>query len=49
MSDAEKACFAGETIQKAYLGVGPVITTDAARAIARAAGAELGTNGPDPS
>jgi len=40
-SDAERARFAAETIQKVYLGVGTVVDKDEARAIARRAGADL--------
>lgn len=41
MSDAERARFAAETVQKIYLGVGPVIDKDEARAIVARAGADL--------
>lgn len=44
-SDAEQARFAAETVQKVYLGVGPVIDKSEAREIVRRAGAALG---PDP-
>lgn len=39
--DAERARYAAETVQKVYLGVGPVIDKNEARAIVRAAGADL--------
>ena len=41
MSDAEQARYAAETIQKVYLGVGPVIDKNEARALARRAGADI--------
>lgn len=44
---AEKARFAAETVQKVYLGVGPVLTKSEARDIVRDAGANLGASAPD--
>lgn len=41
MTEAEQARFAAETIQKVYLGVGPVLDKEEARAIAHRAGAQL--------
>ena len=41
MTDAEAARFAAEVVQKVYLGVGPVIDKDEARALVRRAGADL--------
>ncbi len=46
--DAEIARFAAETLQKAYLGVGPVLTTEEARDLVRRAGAKLTGPGPEP-
>lgn len=45
--DAVKQRDVAETIQKVYLGVGTVITSDEARIIANRAGAELAVPGPD--
>ena len=47
MTDAEAARFAAETVQKVYLGVGPVIDKDEARALVRRAGADLGSGEPE--
>ncbi|MFE9232044.1 phage portal protein family protein [Cellulosimicrobium funkei] len=47
MTDAERARFAAEVIQKIYLGVGPVIDKDEARAIASRAGADLASAEPE--
>lgn len=41
MTDAERARFAAETVQKVYLGVGPVLDKNEARAIVHRAGADL--------
>lgn len=46
MTDAEKARFAAETIQKAYLGVGVVVTESEARDLVARSGAALGPAGP---
>lgn len=40
-TDEERARYAAETVQKVYLGVGPVIDKDEARDIVRRAGADL--------
>jgi hypothetical protein len=40
-ADAEAARYAAETVQKIYLGVGPVIDQDEARAIVQRAGGQL--------
>lgn len=41
MSDAERARFAAETVQKVYLGVGPVLDKNEARTIVSRAGGDL--------
>lgn len=41
ISDAEAARFAAETVQKVYLGVGPVLDKDEARALVQRAGGAL--------
>lgn len=46
--DAELARFAAETVQKVYLGVGPVLTQEEARELTRRAGANLTGPGPTP-
>jgi hypothetical protein len=49
-ADAEQARSAAETVQKAYLGVGKVLTTEEARDLVRRSGANLTGPGPtDPS
>ena len=45
-TDAELARFAAEVVQKAYLGVGKVLTVDEARDLVRRAGANLGDTPP---
>lgn len=45
--EAEQARFAAETVQKVYLGVGPVLTKTEARDLVRKAGADLGTATPE--
>lgn len=47
--DAAQARFAAETVQKAYLGVGKVLTTEEARDLVRRAGANLTGPGPKPA
>jgi phage gp29-like protein len=46
--DAERARFAAETVQKAYLGVGKILTIEEGRDLARRAGANLTGDGPEP-
>jgi phage gp29-like protein len=48
-SDAENARYAAETVQKAYLGVGKVLTLEEARDLVRRAGANLTGPGPAPT
>ncbi|UFU03447.1 DUF935 domain-containing protein [Ruania suaedae] len=47
MTDAERARFAAEVVQKVYLGVGTVIDKDEARDIVRRSGADLGSDEPE--
>jgi hypothetical protein len=47
MTDAERARFAAETIQKIYLGVGVVLSAEEAREIVRRSRADLGPTTPE--